>query len=97
MCRLSSAHLEGAKLLGAHLERALLDYAHLEEAKLLGAHLERALLDYAHLEGADLSKANLEGAQLEGTFFDSATKLNYIELSNKEYGTAFLVDIHWGM
>ncbi len=93
---LSYAHLENAQLGGAHLENAYLGGAYLENAGFFFAHLENATLSYAHLEGVDLIAAHLEGADLGDAFFDSATYLKKIVLSNKKYGTASLVDIHWG-
>jgi hypothetical protein len=60
------------------------------------AHLEKAYLRAAHLEGAHLSVVHVEGADLNAAFFDGATNLHKIVLSNNEYGTASLCDIHWG-
>jgi hypothetical protein len=61
---LVDAHLEGARLDGAHLERAGLGRAQLKGAQLLDAHLEGAGLIGANLEEADLSGAHLEDAML---------------------------------
>jgi hypothetical protein len=79
---LHEAHLEGAIISGAHLERAELRYvhlegaylweAHLEEADLKEAHLERADLMAAYLERADLKRAHLEGAKLDGAHLEKA-------------------------
>lgn len=73
---LHEAYLQGANLVGAHLEkvilyRANLKEANLEEAYLEGANLRAAKLDSAQLkrvnfEGADLFAATLEGVNLEG-------------------------------
>jgi hypothetical protein len=38
----------------------------------------------------------LEGADLNAAFFDRATQLYDIDLSNKKFGTASLCDIRWG-
>ena len=89
-------HLEGANLSDAHLEGANLSDAHLERANLSDAHLERANLSGAHLERANLGGAHLEGTNLTATFFDSATNLIDVHLSNNKYGTASFRDIHWG-
>jgi len=61
---LRGAHLEGAFLWEANLQRADLRGANLERADLRGAHLEEAYLGEAHLERADLRGAHLEGANL---------------------------------
>lgn len=64
---------------------------------LYGLPLAKYNLSAAHLEKASLNNAHLEGADLIGTFFDAATNLEGLVLSNNKYGTASLVDIHWGM
>lgn len=73
---LSRTDIQGAVLVGAHLEEAdfskarlggaLLTGAHLEGADLSEAYLERAHLGGACLEKADLTAAHLEGANLRG-------------------------------
>jgi len=63
---------------------------------LSGLPLAKCYLYNAHLEGANLNSTHLEGVILIDAFFDSATTLYEIVLSNNKYGTASLVDIHWG-
>jgi uncharacterized protein YjbI with pentapeptide repeats len=46
------AHLEWAKVYGAHLEGPGLSRAHLERASLTGAHLEGAIVGRVILDGA---------------------------------------------
>lgn len=84
---LSALHLEGAKLRGAHLERAALDFAHLEGASLRVTHLEETFLIEAHLEGANLY----------GVFLDAATDVSGALLTapNGTIGPQ-LADVHWG-
>src|SRR3989440_6630843 len=103
---LSEAHLEGAVLQGAHMEGATLRGTHLEEANLFraylndgylrGAHLEQAKLRGTRMEGAYLPEAHLQGTDLRSTFFDSASNLEGITLSDKKFGCASLADVHWG-
>jgi hypothetical protein len=93
---LGSAHLEKATLFSSHLEDAYLFDAYLGGVNLNAAHLGGANLNAAHLEGTDLGGAHLEGVDLSGAFFDRATELHSIALSNNQYGTASLCDIHWG-
>jgi uncharacterized protein YjbI with pentapeptide repeats len=69
---LVGAHLEEANLSEAHLEEALLVGAYLERADLSQAHLERAHLRGAHLEEADLTTAHLQGAHLRGAHLQKA-------------------------
>jgi uncharacterized protein YjbI with pentapeptide repeats len=70
--RAAAAHLEKARLDGAHLEDACLTFAHLERAECVETHLEGALLVWAHLEGATLNRAHLEGAVAFGARFEGA-------------------------
>lgn len=62
--RLDKAHLQGANLEGANLERAYLQGARLREANLEGAWLEGANLWETKLEGANLQGAHLKEASL---------------------------------
>ncbi len=93
---LRGADLRGLGLSGLPLAKCYLYNAHLEGADLILAPLEGAELILAHLEGANLNSTHLEGVILIDAFFDSATTLYEIVLSNNKYGTASLVDIHWG-
>jgi hypothetical protein len=93
---LQGAHLEGATLRGTHLEEANLFRAYLKDAYLRGAHLEQAKLRGTRMEGAYLLEAHLQGADLRNTFFDSASNLERIILSDKKHGCALLADVHWG-
>ncbi len=60
----NKAHLEGASLVKAHLENAVLLEAQLQKADLRAAHLEGTWLVGADLRDADLRGAHLEGAYL---------------------------------
>jgi uncharacterized protein YjbI with pentapeptide repeats len=93
---LQGAHMEGATLRGTHLEEANLFRAYLNDAYLRGAHLEQAKLRGTRMEGAYLLEAHLQGADLRNTFFDSASNLERIILSDKKFGCALLADVHWG-
>lgn len=93
---LQGAHLEGATLRGTHLEEANLFRAYLKDAYLRGAHLEEAKLRGAHIEGAYLPEAHLQGADLRNAFFDSATNLERITLSQEKADCALLADVQWG-
>jgi uncharacterized protein YjbI with pentapeptide repeats len=68
---LVEAHLEGANLRRAHLERANLIGAHLAGADLRWTILKGACLWGAHLEGVDLEGANLKGASLRGAYVNN--------------------------
>ncbi len=70
--KLPETHLEGANLIGAHLERADLTTANLEGAWLQEAHLERAQLWFANIERAYLKSAHLEGAYFDGANLEGA-------------------------
>jgi uncharacterized protein YjbI with pentapeptide repeats len=101
----SEVHLEGAILRGAFLQNASLRLAHMEKAVLFNAHLEQAYLRSVHLDGANMMYANLEGtylrkarltgADLRNAYFDSATTLEKVTLSDKQWGCVRLADIHW--
>jgi hypothetical protein len=69
--------------------------AHLEKVDLCEAHFQGANLEYAHLEGADLLGAHLEGTHCCRVFFDAATRLNGVTLSDEKHGSASLADISW--
>jgi Pentapeptide repeats (8 copies) len=58
------ANLCGARLINAHIQKALLAGAHLQEAILVKANLQGARLHRAHLQEADLSEGNLQEADL---------------------------------
>src|SRR6266704_4932244 len=93
---LQGAHLEGTTLRGTHLEEANLFRAYLKDAYLRGAHLEQARFRGTRMEGAYLLEAHLQGADLRNTFFDSASNLERIILSEEKIGCAMLADVHWG-
>ena len=91
---LVGAHLEGANLSEAHLEGALLVGAHLGRADLSEAHLERAHLRGARLEGADLvgahlERAHLRGARLERADLNAAHLTDAVNLTRKQIEQAF--------
>ena len=92
---LQYSNLTSAYLEGAHLEGADLRGAHLEGARLIKAHLEGADIEYAHLEGADLMEANLAGVRCCRTFFDVATRMNDITISDEQHGSASIGDVGW--
>lgn len=79
-------HLEGAFLIGAHLEGCSLRLAHLSDSFLLASCLDKANLAGANLKHADLfgatlmgtkfGVANLEGADLRRTVIDSETEFD---------------------
>jgi len=79
-----------------HLDRANLAYTHLEGAILCGAHLEGARLHSSHLEGARLREAHLEGTGINGAYFDRATNLFGVHLSDEAHGSVTLADVRWG-
>jgi len=80
--RLEEAHLDGAWMLDAHLERTWLSGASLQGAQPWSAYLEKADLHKAnlqdarlygtHLQGARLTQANLKGARLHGAVLTGA-------------------------
>jgi hypothetical protein len=70
--RLEGACLNGARLQYAHLEGSAMEGAQLEKALLRHAHLEQARLDGASLQGADLRAANLEEVHLHGALLSGA-------------------------
>ncbi len=89
-------HLEEAQLFGASLEDARLDFSHLEKTGLIQAQLGKASLKGTHLEGANIAQANLAGAMLCNVFFDRATQLDDVVLTNKQCGSVRIVDVRWG-
>lgn len=104
------AYLWGASLARAHLESASLAFAHLEGATLRYAHLEGVNLSGARLTGAQLADdvwsplherlkdlpQRLPPTDLRGVFFDSATVLENVVLSDARTGCAQMAGIHWG-
>jgi uncharacterized protein YjbI with pentapeptide repeats len=90
------AHLEDANLARSSLTGAKLNFAHLERTNLLNAHLEKTELRGTHLEGANMETTHLEGTILCRAFFDRATQINKILLSNKQFGCVSLADVRWG-
>ncbi len=79
-----------------HLEGVNLAYTHLEGAILCSAHLEGARLHSSHLEGARLREAHLEGTGMNGAYFDRATNLFGVYLSDETHGSVTLADVRWG-
>lgn len=82
----AAIHLEGANLINAHLEGALLHGAHLEGASLIEAHLGEAFLDDAHLEKSNLFQSHLCGANLSFAHLEGA---NLIRASLEEANLSF--------
>jgi uncharacterized protein YjbI with pentapeptide repeats len=88
---LFGARLEGAFLAGASLQFAVLIEAHLEGARLLGVQLQKADLWVAHLEeaipsavdlkGACFMGAHLEGADLTEAQLEGVTRLTITQLA----------------
>jgi uncharacterized protein YjbI with pentapeptide repeats len=78
-CRLGSnldlaeANFQGADLIEANLERAILTGADLSGAYLVGANLPQANLRGANLSGSDLEGADLRGADLRGANLSSTS------------------------
>lgn len=64
-CKLSSADLTEAQLMGADLQYATLDNSKLIKTDLRGANLERVTVNHTNLTGADLTGANLFGTDLK--------------------------------
>jgi hypothetical protein len=107
---LVEVHLEGARLHKAHLEHAYLREAHLEGSHITQAYLHETDLSLAHLEGKEMIPGDLKRvqmsdqgfpallppAELNGSFFDSGTKLENISFGDKLYGFVSLADLHWG-
>jgi cellulose synthase/poly-beta-1,6-N-acetylglucosamine synthase-like glycosyltransferase len=93
---LRQTHLEGAILRAAHLEGAILHEAYLQGANLRAAYLEGANLYRAQLQDGYLRDAHLQGADLRGAFLDTASTLTNATLSDRQFGSLFLTDIHWG-
>jgi uncharacterized protein YjbI with pentapeptide repeats len=106
----SWAHLEGTCLEEACLRRAKLFETYLGGADLRGSHLQGTDLTRALLKGMQISTTDLERvrkwklnfptslppADLRSTFFDKTTKLDGINLGNKEQGFVTLADVDWG-
>jgi Pentapeptide repeats (8 copies) len=96
----------GVNLSGANLREVDLRNLHLERVTLSSANLEGADLREAHLEGADLTNMSfgevspavqtMKLTNLQGVFFDAATKLDRIKLSNGELIGPLLVNVRWG-
>ncbi|WP_339729031.1 pentapeptide repeat-containing protein [uncultured Gimesia sp.] len=85
----SAAHLEGARLGNAHLERSDFSGAYLEGADLAGAHLEGANFSKSHMRGANLWKADLKGANLSAANLEGA-RLTFIEWEKANLASAKL-------
>jgi hypothetical protein len=69
---LTQTHLEGAYLVNAKLQDAILVEAHLDGAYLSDIHLKGAYLMRTKLQDADLRYAHLEHARLEGAHLERA-------------------------
>ena len=93
---LAYTDLRGARLTGAHLERAFLEGTLLQKAALMGAHLEEANLGHTHLERAHLREAHLEKAYLSGAHFNQ-TVLMSAHLEEAGLSQAHLEEAYlWG-
>ena len=106
----SWAHLEATCLKEVNLNRAKLIETNLGGADLRGSHLQGTDLTRALLKGRQISTpdiervrkwklnfpASLPPADLRSTFFDKTTKLDSINLGNKEQGFVTLADVDWG-
>ena len=79
-----------------NLKGANLRAVHFDGAILREANLENANLKYAHFEGAYLRYARLGGAKLGGAFFDSSTKLDYVNFNDEQGHCASLGGVRWG-
>src|SRR5579883_226693 len=107
---LVEVHLERTRLHKAHLDHAYLREAHVEGSHITQAYLYETDLSLSHLEGKKMSLDDLNRvrrwdksfpsvlppAELNGSFFDSGTKLENIFLGDNRYGSASLADLHWG-
>ncbi len=96
--RAAAAHLEKARLDGAHLEDACLTFARLERTDCVETYLEGALLVWAHLEGATLYRAHLEGvvalaARFEGAEITDA-HFEHANLLYADFSGTILVGTH---
>jgi uncharacterized protein YjbI with pentapeptide repeats len=93
---LSSAFLQGARLGGAHLQRAELCASNLQGACLSNADLQQADLSWADLQQADLCSAHLERADLSESDLEQANlvhaHLERADLSWADLQGAILID-----
>jgi uncharacterized protein YjbI with pentapeptide repeats len=87
--------LEESYMLETHLEGAKLRSAYLQDAYLRHAHLDWTYLRYAHFEGASLRYASLTRANMGGAFFDDASQLDNVVLSNNKGECALMGGVHW--
>ena len=69
---LHSTNLQGAGLMRAKLQWAILTNANIQRANLSGSNLLGAMLTNANLHGTDLSFANLHGVNFNGTNLQDA-------------------------
>ena len=86
---LNGAHLIGADLKGAHLERAFLDYSDLIGATFTGAYLEKTYFINSCLNFAQFDYARLKGAHLERCYLKIANFSN-ADLSDADLSDANL-------
>ena len=77
------AKLQGASLLGTHLEHARMWFAHLEDADISNAHLEGAELLETNLRGANFTEAKLQNADFSRAIVDGGTLLWTFEIDHK--------------
>jgi uncharacterized protein YjbI with pentapeptide repeats len=87
--------LEGAFLLGTHLENALLSHANFENGYLGGAFLNSAFLFNSNLEGASFENASLTGAYLSQANLSNAS-LNGAILEDADLHRAYLAGASFG-
>ena len=92
---LMKARLEKAVLTQAYMHKAVLNGAHLQKAILIGACLHEASLKGAHLDKADLVAVRLDGASLVGAKLPEATlddaRLHGADLSRAQLYRATLI------
>jgi len=88
---LNGAHLIGADLNGAHLERAFLDFSDLIGATFTGAYLEKIYFIKSCLNFAQFDYARLKGAHLERCCLKIANFSN-ADLSDADLSDADLSD-----
>jgi uncharacterized protein YjbI with pentapeptide repeats len=91
----AAIHLEETYMRETHLEGAKLRSAYLKDAYLRHAHLDGTYLRYAHFEGASLRYASLVRANMGGVFFDHASQLDHVVLSNNQGECALVGGVHW--
>ena len=91
---LQGSWLNGASLVGARLEGAILTRAYLQGAELALARFQGAELSRAHFQGAELSLAEFQMAELIGVEFQGAelglTNFQGAELARAQFQGTYL-------